>query len=361
MLSYVLVTITLLTVISLYLNLKAGLQNIFDKVLVCFLGYALFHVIYTSIAITLFSHYTFVDRAAPFGFGYGPLLYFAFMASGGDEKPFRTKKLMLLHAIPFLLFLTFYIALLALPSFRDSYLKTYFRTIAFSQPLSMITYAFWCLLYKGVYPEGTFREAKRLIGLVSILLVCIAVFYFILGYNRVIQRQFARSHLPLLIIYSTLLAAVAFAFRYTVKRNFVAAPVPSTLTNNEIDTFLESPKYQKSALPKELLDDYERRMGTFLERKLYLDAELTLESLAKELKMPKQHLTQLFSQRLNQNFNRYVNTLRIEYACQLLEDPQQKLTVEEMAFATGFSSKVTFNRCFKAQMGCTPSNYRLNG
>lgn len=360
MLSYVLISIFLLTIISLYLNFQAGIQNTFDKILVCFLSYALFHVIYTSIAVNIFSDYTFVDRAAPFGFGYGPLLYFAFMASGGEEKPFASRKRMLLHAIPFLIFVTFYIILLVSPSLRESYLKTYFRGIAFLQPLSMITYAFWCLLYKGVHPEGTFREAKRLIGLVSILLVAIAVFYFILAYNRVVQRHLVRSSLPLLIIYATLLAAVLFAFRYTVKKNFMITPAQPMLSDDEADTLVNAPKYQKSALTQELMDEYELRMEIFLERKLYLNAELTLETLAKELKIPKQHLTQLFSQRLNQNFNRYVNRLRIEYACKLLKDPQQKLKIEEMAFATGFSSKVTFNRCFKAQMGCTPSHYTLN-
>lgn len=360
MLSYVLVSIVLLTMISLYLNFQAGLHSIFDKILVCFLGYAFFHVVYTSIAVNLFSHYTFVDRAAPFGFGYGPMLYFAFMASGGEEKPFKSKRRMLLHAIPFLIFVTFYITLLASPSFREFHLKTYFRCIAFLQPLSMITYAFWCLLYKGIHPKGTFREAKRLIGLVSILLVAIAVFYFILAYNRVIQRHFVHSNIPLLIIYSTLLTAVVFAFRYTVKRSFMKEDVQPELSGNGAVSSDALSKYQKSALPKELLDDYEQRMDILLERRLYLNPELTLETLAKELRMPKQHLTQLFSQRLHQNFTRYINNLRIDYACKLLKDADQKLTVEEMAFATGFSSKVTFNRCFKTQMGCTPSNYKLN-
>lgn len=358
MLSYVLISIVLLTMISLYLNFQPGLQSIFDKILVCFLGYALFHVLYTSIAVNLFSHYTFVDRAAPFGFGYGPLLYFAFMASGGEEKPFKSKKGMLLHAIPFLIFVLFYITLLVSPSFRESHLKTYFRISSFLQPLSMITYAFWCLLYKGIHPEGTFREAKRLIGLVSVLLVAIAIFYFILAYNRMVQHHFVRSNIPLLIIYSTLLTAVVFAFRYTVKRSFATGDAQSELLGAEVVSPEAGPKYQKSALPKELLDDYEQRIDVLLEKRLYLNAELTLETLAKELKMPKQHLTQLFSQRLEQNFTRYINTLRIDYACKLLKDPNQKLTVEEMAFATGFSSKVTFNRCFKAQVGCTPSNYR---
>lgn len=52
----------------------------------------------------------------------------------------------------------------------------------------------------------------------------------------------------------------------------------------------------------------------------------------------------------------YINKLRIEYACTLLEQ-NQKLSVRQLAEQCGFNSYASFYRIFKEQTGMTPNDY----
>lgn len=90
---------------------------------------------------------------------------------------------------------------------------------------------------------------------------------------------------------------------------------------------------------------------------MYRDMNLSLGKLAKKIDAPKHHLTQLLNIRMSTSFNKYINGLRIEYACELLKE-ERKLSMEELAYECGFNSKVSFYRNFKNVTGVTPSEYR---
>lgn len=52
----------------------------------------------------------------------------------------------------------------------------------------------------------------------------------------------------------------------------------------------------------------------------------------------------------------FIRKTRIEYACQLLQQPQK--SISEVAFAVGFQHISTFNRAFKEWTGQTPGDFR---
>src|ERR1700682_6294447 len=55
-------------------------------------------------------------------------------------------------------------------------------------------------------------------------------------------------------------------------------------------------RYQKSGLNDEKLNHYETTLIRFIEKsKVYLDAELTLDDLSAQTKIPKHHITQLLN------------------------------------------------------------------
>ena len=56
------------------------------------------------------------------------------------------------------------------------------------------------------------------------------------------------------------------------------------------------------------------------------------------------------------NFVQYVNSLRIELACQHLS--QADLTVAEICYEVGFNNVSNFNRQFLAVKGMPPSRFR---
>ena len=84
--------------------------------------------------------------------------------------------------------------------------------------------------------------------------------------------------------------------------------------------------------------------------------ELSLSAIAANTGFSKFHFSRLFKQYTNYNFTDYLCFRRIKAAEELLESPGVSIT--DVAIRSGFSSISTFNRLFKQQKGCTPSQYR---
>ncbi len=83
---------------------------------------------------------------------------------------------------------------------------------------------------------------------------------------------------------------------------------------------------------------------------------LSLESIARELGVSRYHLSHIFSVRLKTGFSEYLNFLRLNYACQLLQTTDRRIS--DIAFDAGFSSQRTFNRTFQKQFSLAPREYR---
>lgn len=94
-------------------------------------------------------------------------------------------------------------------------------------------------------------------------------------------------------------------------------------------------------------------------QKLYLDAELTLEELARILGKTRHTVSDVLNRGLNKSFYQYINGLRIDHAQELLMDSRyEDWPVMRIGLEAGFNSKATFNRLFKEYTGKTPVEYR---
>jgi AraC-like DNA-binding protein len=72
--------------------------------------------------------------------------------------------------------------------------------------------------------------------------------------------------------------------------------------------------------------------------------------------------TNTFSQLLNQHegktFYQYINDLCIEVVVGLMEDTlNNNISVERLAYESGFNSRSTFAKAFKSKMGISPSEF----
>ncbi|CAM3848637.1 helix-turn-helix domain-containing protein [Parendozoicomonas haliclonae] len=94
--------------------------------------------------------------------------------------------------------------------------------------------------------------------------------------------------------------------------------------------------------------------------KLYRQEGLTIGDVANTVGLQEYRLRQLINQQLGyRNFNDYLNTYRIQEACQRLEkENAQKAPVLNIAMDVGFRSLSAFNRAFKDRTGKTPRQYR---
>lgn len=107
---------------------------------------------------------------------------------------------------------------------------------------------------------------------------------------------------------------------------------------------------------KEHLEQIKKYMET---EEPFMDASLTLHTLAKETNISSRELSILINHHLNKHFFDFVNEYRIEKAMELLTSPDRKeFTVLEILYEVGFNSKSSFNTAFKKHTGFTPTEYR---
>jgi len=71
----------------------------------------------------------------------------------------------------------------------------------------------------------------------------------------------------------------------------------------------------------------------------------------------KDYFSRIFKQVTGQNYNRWLNMIRIEKALSLL--PDKSLTITDIAMLSGFKSIPSFNRIFKEEKNMSPSRYRI--
>lgn len=83
---------------------------------------------------------------------------------------------------------------------------------------------------------------------------------------------------------------------------------------------------------------------------------LTLDEIAWQAKLSREHVARTFRQRTGQTVFDYLVQVRLEAAQQLLAD--SALPINEIARRIGFSSPTLFGRVFKRHIGQTPQDYR---
>jgi len=110
---------------------------------------------------------------------------------------------------------------------------------------------------------------------------------------------------------------------------------------------------------KEYIQELFKLQQYMVEEKPFLNPSLTIQDVAKDIKVPVRDLSLLINHKLGQHFYDFVNTYRIEYAMDILKDvTKSKVTVLEILYEVGFNSKSSFNTAFKKHTGNTPTSYR---
>lgn len=118
-------------------------------------------------------------------------------------------------------------------------------------------------------------------------------------------------------------------------------------------------KYASSKLDEQEKQTQLTQVQTIMEReRAYLNPDLKITDLAKEMSTSSRAISQIINEKLNQNFYDFTNSYRIDYAKQMLRDSDSKQTISEILYASGFNSKSSFNTAFKKFTGQTPSQFR---
>lgn len=174
----------------------------------------------------------------------------------------------------------------------------------------------------------------------------------------IIRRTHGHSLFPLL--HAGLAAAVCLLTVFHVVRQpdiFSASRDMRSLDESGEEASKE--KYAKQSIDPGAQKEYLDRLLSHMEReKPFLDEEITIRSLSEATGVPIHHLSIVINSMLEKNFSAFIAEYRVKHALALLESGGDDANILSIAFASGFSSKSSFNSAFKKITGKTPSEYR---
>ena len=265
-------------------------------------------------------------------------------------------KLQLKHFLHTILFLLFFI-IFKITSISDQSLLL-FTIIGELQYYAYIIFIFVSLRkYNTVYLENYSdhdNDAYKWLFQITLffffahlfVLIKLAVLYFGKDENLLQNIYLLISTVALFTICWFVLKALYRPQLFTGVK-IALKPIESTLDKTKA-------KHQKITIPDESIVI----LTTYMEsNEPYLDFELTLQKLALQINMPEKQLSLLINQKIGKHFFDFINEYRIEHAKRLLKDEPQ-LTVLEILYQVGFSSKSSFYTAFKKETGLTPLDYR---
>ncbi|WP_320167747.1 AraC family transcriptional regulator [Mangrovibacterium marinum] len=101
--------------------------------------------------------------------------------------------------------------------------------------------------------------------------------------------------------------------------------------------------------------------GTRIEKIMHLintsyRQQMTLEDIAREIGMNPTAFSRYFKEKTGKNFIRFINEMRIGYACKLLQENQ--MNIADIGYECGFRNLSNFNRFFKDIVNQSPRSYQ---
>jgi AraC-like DNA-binding protein len=128
----------------------------------------------------------------------------------------------------------------------------------------------------------------------------------------------------------------------------------NAIINPEQKTTASKPRFSEDTLV--LLKT--RVINLMESERLFLDNELGLPELAKEMAVSPHDLSYLLNEGFGLNFFQFINGYRVNEAKQLmLSGKYRHLNILGIAYNAGFNSKTTFNTAFKKETGLSPSQF----
>jgi AraC-like DNA-binding protein len=302
-------------------------------------------------------------------FLYGPLIYL-FVCNVTGQRQVSKKDI--LHFIPVIAIVAlfvfgnpkYHVPLLLVPLFHTKWSMIL-------QLISLSAYhvlTFFCLnKYEGKLNAAISSSVKYRISwlrqfiIASSIVCCVIAVVICLMYYNFPRGQNIRFGFAALTVFIYWISYKVWSQPelFAVIRGYSIEVADRTIAPKLVVHF-PAKKYSNSGLAEEDM----RRIITALDNKMqndkpYLDAELTIDSLAESIACTRHHLSQAINEQLNKSFYDYINHYRVEEAKHLLIDPSKdNHKIASIAYDAGFNSISTFNDVFKKVTGNTPSQYR---
>jgi AraC-like DNA-binding protein len=292
----------------------------------------------------------------------GPLLFLCIKSL--VFRDFILKRVDLLHLLPFAIYclfitLTFYgnplnvrIDMLNNLSFVYS---NGFVTVEFFSKLIRVIYAIACFVLinrYGIRLQDKHSNMEK--AHISWLRALVMGFMVVMSFELILSASKIFTHYHLIYFYMGL------------TRYYTTFLLVNLLVFTSIRFFGMFEQVNEEELPKKPIDDFsinpeeaESIDKRIKQGQLYMDPDITLDSLADTLEIMPRDLSMIINRHFGANFYTFINSYRIEEAKKMLKDQAMKnITITEIYLAVGFNSKSVFYTFFKKLEGVTPTKYR---
>ncbi len=308
----------------------------------------------------------FIDDT--FMLAYGPLFYL--FTQSVVFKRYKLSKIIILHFVPFFIFLAYVLWVII---FVDT--KEQIQAIQQMENLNIPWY---------IQVVGLFLLSHILIYLIKSKLIMKKVLFSAFeNYSNINKENYSRlnfilnsfialfllsllnSILPFFGIKKGLLVSLLMMilFMFYFINSILFKMLKGSTDNSGLISetkLIAKEKYAGSNLSKQQVVDYNSKLlDHMINNKRYLDSELTVDQLAKELNLSSKAISQVINERQSCNFFDFVNKFRVDEVklkFQTLVD--DKTTILEIMYESGFNSKSSFNTAFKKFTKLTPTQYK---
>ena len=292
----------------------------------------------------------------------GPLLFLCIKSL--VFRDFILKRVDLLHLLPFAIYclfiiLTFYgnplsVRIDMLNNLSFVYSNS-FVTVEFFSKLIRVIYAIACFVLinrYGIRLQDKHSNMEK--AHISWLRAMDMGFVVVMSFELMLSASKMFTHYHLIYFYMGL------------TRYYTTFLLVNLLVFTSIRFFGMFEQVNEEELPKKPIDDFsinseeaESIDKRIKQGQLYMDPDITLDSLADTLEIMPRDLSMIINRHFGANFYTFINSYRIEEAKKMLKDQAMKnITITEIYLAVGFNSKSVFYTFFKKLEGVTPTKYR---
>ncbi|MGB7395693.1 MAG: AraC family transcriptional regulator [Pricia sp.] len=330
---------------------------------------------YLVIVYGLINYFPFLYKVpAPLTYLIPPICYIYVRAVLNDENGF--KKSDVIHLLPFLFFTV-------------NYLPFYFMDIGQKSMLVFeVTQNFEStyLIQNGLMPEWINIAARSLLAFVYLGLQWRLILTFFKKHRNSVSNQFAlikkwvfdltwMQTFYLSALFVVYVANALLVFYNTPVDDFIRLSagflVGATLLfisgyllwNPKLLIGLPHLSIRKSGVSDMEANSEEKIIFEMVDRqlkegRLFLDSHLKITSLSEIVNISSRRISYSIGESPYENFNDYINHVRIEHATQLIQNGYlEQFSVDALSESSGFNSKNAFYRAFKKVHDCTPGKF----